>query len=279
MYTHKYPIPGNDLSGVVVEAHPASRFKPGDEVFGMLAADRPGAWAEYAVALEDEVALKPAQLSWAEAAALPLSGMTAYEALFVHAGIPVPGKDISSNRELAGQSDKKVLVTGAAGAVGIYVVQLAHLAGVHITAATSSNERNEKFLRELGADECIEYPGLKTESCKDVYDIVIDTVGGETLVTAWSCVKASGTLITVDSSSWNFVEEHKKRGIAREGVKALFFIVEGGRAALDMLAAFASSGSLRVFVLDSYPLQRAREAYDFANGRVTGRGKVILSVE
>lgn len=280
-YSHEYTIPGNDLAGTVVEVFGEhSKFKPGDEVFGMLAADRPGAWAEYAIATENEVSLKPAKLTWEDAAALPLSGMTAYEALFVHAGVPVPGKDaaVKNSKSSATSGGKKVLITGAGGAVGAYIVQLARLAGLHVTAATSSNERNAEFLRELGADDTIEYAVLQTKEQKEVYDIVIDTVGGQPLVDSWACIKADGSLVTVDSSSFNFVEEHTKRGIRREGIKALFFIIEGGPASLNALAEFAGLGILRVFVLDSYPLAKAREAYDRANGRLTGRGKIILSV-
>ncbi|BCS20278.1 NADP-dependent oxidoreductase [Aspergillus puulaauensis] len=281
-YSHDYAIPGNDLAGTVVEVFDEnSKFKPGDEVFGMLAADRPGAWAEYAIATETEVSLKPGKLTWADAAALPLSGMTAYEALFVHAGVPVPERDAAAHnsRGLNTKNEgNKVLITGAGGAVGAYIVQLARLAGLHVTAATSSNERNAEFLRELGADDTIEYAVLQTEDHKEAYDVVIDTVGGQPLVDAWACIKAGGSLITVDSSSFDFVEEHTKRGIQREGIKALFFIIEGGPASLNALAEFANLGLLRVFVLDSYPLAKAREAYDRANGRLTGRGKIILSV-
>lgn len=282
-YSHDYLISGNDLSGTVVEVFDEqnSKFKPGDEVFGMLAADRPGAWAEYAIATENEVSLKPAKLAWEDAAALPLSGMTAYEALFVHAGVPVPERDaaVQNSRGHNPRNEaKKVLITGAGGAVGAYIVQLARLAGLHVTAATSSNERNAEFLRGLGADDTIEYAALQTEGQKGFYDIVIDTVGGQPLADAWACIKAGGSLITVDSSSFNFVEEHTKRGIRREGIKALFFIVEGGAASLNALAEFANLGLLQVFVLDSYPLAKAREAYDRANGRLTGRGKIILSV-
>ncbi|KAL4921322.1 hypothetical protein BDW62DRAFT_127576 [Aspergillus aurantiobrunneus] len=281
MYAHEYAIPGNDLSGTVVEVFGPSRFNPGDEVFGMLSADRPGAWAEYVIALEDEIAHKPRTLSWEEAAALPLSAMTAYEALFTHGGVPIPSdEDAVVNRQNPDSSPgrtKNLLVTGAAGAVGVHVVQLAKLSGMHITAATGSNDRNRQFLRDLGAHETIEYAALKTGSHGDRYDVVIDTVGGQILVDVWGCVRGGGRLISVDSSSFNFVEEHAERRIRRDDVEALFFIVKGDRASLDALARFAGLGMLRVFVLDVYPLEKAREAYDRANGRLAGRGKIVLA--
>ncbi|RDW78881.1 NADP-dependent oxidoreductase [Aspergillus mulundensis] len=283
-YTREYLTPGNDIAGTVVEVFdPQSNFNVGDEVFGMLPADQPGSWAEYVIVRELEVALKPKRLSWYEAAAMPLSALTAFEALFVRGGVVVPSaEDALCNSKGEQTRDergrKKVLVTGAAGAVGMYVVQLARLAGVHVTAATSSNERNARFLSELGADETIEYAALQTAGQKEQYDIVIDTVGGQTLVKSWACVKTSGALVTVDSSSFNFVKEHQEQGFAREDVRALFFIVEGGRDRLETLARFAELGMLRVFVLDVYGLQRVRDAYERASGRLDGRGKIVLSV-
>ena len=104
----------------------------------MVSASRGSTWAQYAIVHENEAALKPRSLGWAESAAVPLSAQTAYEALFQHAGIPAPvvsgqveGKQLGTRLRL--------LVTGAAGGVGVYVVQLAASAGVHVVAATSSN--------------------------------------------------------------------------------------------------------------------------------------------
>ncbi|KAL4883175.1 hypothetical protein BJY04DRAFT_185002 [Aspergillus karnatakaensis] len=276
LYTRDYFTPGNDVSGTVVEVFsPDSKFSVGDEVYGMTGAERCGTWAEYAIALESEVAIKPKGFSWEEAAAVPLSGMTALEA-FLHAGVEFPSD--GDVKKVEGNAAKRVLVTGAGGAVGVYVVQLGNILGLHVTAATSSNERNAEFLKGLGADETIEYSSLTTEAHKDVYDIIIDTIGGQPLVDSWGCVKSGGVLVTVDSSSFGFVEEHKKSGIAKDGVKALFFIVEGGSKHLDILAQLADQGLLQVFVLDSYPMEKVWEAYERANGRLTGRGKILLSV-
>ncbi|KAL4941997.1 hypothetical protein BDV06DRAFT_171250 [Aspergillus oleicola] len=285
-----FPIPGNDLSGTVIATYSQgseSKFKPGDEVFGMLPADRPGTWAEYVVAYEHEVSNKPRGLGWHEAAALPLSGMTAFEALFGHGGVPVPSDNeagrqfkryAEGNGERDEEGEKKVLITGAAGAVGLYIVQLSRLSGLHVTCATSSNERNREILCSLGADEVVEYTELNAPGQANRYDIILDTVGGTTLESSWSCVKDDGSLISVDSGSFDFVEEQKTRGIAKNGVKALWFIVQGGSDSLDILGRFASLGLLKVFVLDTYPLSKIREAYDRANGRVTGRGKIIVSM-
>lgn len=274
-YAKEFTIPGHDFSGIVAATAPNSNFRIGDEIFGMAHADRASTWAQYAVVQEYEVARKPA-LSWEEAAALPLSAQTAYEALFVHAGLaaPVVGEE-EDQKQKDGQNyqaDKRILVTGAAGGVGICLVQLAAWAGVHVVAASSSDERNREFLESLGADEVIEYGALE-----GTFDVVVDCVGGTVLEKCWGLVRDGGALISVDSGSFDFVSSHLKSGIGRLNVTASFFIVEGGNA-LGVLGKLADRGLLRSFVAASFDLERIREAYDFANGRFEGRGKVILTI-
>lgn len=278
-YAKDYTIPGHDFSGIVAATAPNSNFRIGDEVFGMAHADRASTWAQYAVVQEDEVARKPA-LSWEEAAALPLSAQTAYEALFVHAGLaaPVVGEE-EDQKQKDGQHrqvDKRILVTGAAGGVGICLVQLAAWAGVHVVAASSSDERNREFLESLGADEVIEYGALEG-ALEGTFDVVVDCVGGTVLEKCWGLVRDGGVLISVDSGSFDFVSSHLKSGIGRPNVTASFFIVEGGNA-LGVLGKLADRGLLRSFVAASFGLERIREAYDLANGRFEGRGKVILTI-
>ncbi|OGM45301.1 zinc-containing alcohol dehydrogenase [Aspergillus bombycis] len=259
-YYHEYAIIGNDISGIVTEVFSQDcKFQPGDEVFGMAAADRGSTWAEYALLNEDELALKPRALAFDQAAALPLSAQTAYEALFDHGGIPVPSVEqaIKNKARSSGQKGQRLLITGAAGAVGIYLVQLASAAGVHVVAATSSNARNEEFLRGLGADEAIEY---------------------EVLAKCWDYVKETGVLVSVDSASFNFVEEHEKRGIRKDGVRALFFIIKGSSKALHYIAELVDLGTVESFVVGTYPFSKAREAYDYANGRYSGRGKFVITI-
>ncbi|KAL4975519.1 hypothetical protein BDW66DRAFT_167034 [Aspergillus desertorum] len=275
-YVHDYAILGNDVAGIVTEVFsPASKFKPGDEVFGMTNTDRAATWAEYTIVKEDEVAPKPATLTFAKAAALPLSAQTAYEALFEHARIPRPTVEEVLSRSTM-RKDRRVLITGAAGGVGVYLVQLAAAAGVKVVAASSSNAHNGEFLRGLGADEVVEYSMLN--GCRGQFDVIIDAVGGEVLAKCWDYVVETGVLVSVDSASFNFVDEHEKRGLRKAGVRALFFIVKGSPDGLHYIAELAGAGAVRPFVADVYPLARAREAYDFANGRFHRRGKVILTV-
>lgn len=277
-YSHEYIIPGHDVAGIVTKVFsPESRFKPGDEVFGMANADRAGTWAEYTIMKEDEVTLKPASLTFAQAAALPLSAQTAYEALFVHARLPAPPNfEGVPSQYAAGSKAQCVLITGAAGAVGLYLVQLARAANLQVIAASSSNLRNEEFLRNLGADEVVEYSAL--DKYTGQFDVIIDTVGGEVLEKCWNYLAETGTLISVDSASFDFVREHESRGLRKAGVHALFFIIKGSQAALRCVADQVASGAVRPFVAETYPLERVREAYDVANSRMSARGKVILTL-
>ncbi|CAI7661277.1 unnamed protein product [Penicillium bialowiezense] len=260
-YSHEYAIIGNDFSGIVVDVCGSSdKFKIGDEVFGMTHVDRAAAWAEFTIATEEEIALKPKDLTWEQAAALPLSAHTAYEALFVHAGIAVPSVDVAlKNKSQPRPSGQRILITGAAGAVGIHLVQLASAAGLHVVAATSSDPRNRDFLHSLGANKTIEYAFL--DAYQSEFDFIIDAVGGDVLV---------------DSASYDFVQEHEKRGLRKPSVRALFFIVAGGSSSLQYLAKLAERGILQSLVIRTYPFEDVQEAYEFANGRHTGRGKVVL---
>ncbi|KGO44263.1 Polyketide synthase, enoylreductase [Penicillium expansum] len=289
-YYQTYTIPGHDFSGTVASVSPGSTttLQPGTAVFGMTSADHGSTWASYALVTTDEVALKPAGLGWEEAAALPLSAQTAYEALFVHAGLPLPlrlsGGSAQSepqrhqekDHQHARQLGKRVLVTGAAGGVGIFLVQLAARAGMHVVAASGSVARNGAFLMELGADEVVEYADLE-DGQEGRFDVVVDSVGGEVLERCWGFVKEGGSLISVDSASFDFVEAHAKRGLRRDGVKALFFIVEGSGEVLRALSELAARGELRSFVAAGFGIDRVKEAYDYANGRFDGRGKVVLT--
>ncbi|CAG7958028.1 unnamed protein product [Penicillium salamii] len=275
-YAHEYAIIGNDFSGIVAEIYEEnSDFKPGDEVFGMTHVDRAAAWAEFTIATREEIAHKPSTLTWEQAAALPLSAQTAYEALFSHAGVPIPSVETAlENRADPNHPRQIILITGAAGAVGMHLVQLAAAAGLHVVAATSSNARNQDFLHRLGADETIEYTVLGNDRSR--FDFIIDAVGGDVLAKSWECVKDYGMIISVDSASYDFVKEHEKLGIRRLGVRALFFIVAGSSEALQYLARLAERGCLQSLVIETYRFDSVREAYEHANGRHTGRGKVVL---
>ncbi len=144
----KVVIPGYDVAGTVVTAPPDSKFKPGDEVFARTKTTRAGNYREYSICRSKELAKKPSNLSWAEAASIPVSAITAWQALFDHAGV--------DGFEDSNAKGKTVLVIAAAGSVGIWLVQLARMAGLHVIAQVGSAE-NEQLVKKLGAAEVIDY--------------------------------------------------------------------------------------------------------------------------
>jgi NADPH:quinone reductase-like Zn-dependent oxidoreductase len=177
------PIPGRDLSGVVVElGSGVSAPAAGAQVYAMLDYGRDGAEADYTIALPGELAPKPHTLDAVQAAAVPLSALTAWQGLFDHAHLG------------AGQT---VLIHGGAGGVGVFIVQLAHWASSHVIATASARHRD--FLRELGADEFIDYTTTRFEDVVHTVDLVFDTVGGDTLQRSWQVVKPGGALVSVVS--------------------------------------------------------------------------------
>lgn len=273
MYVHAYAIPGHDFAGVVEAIPPdVTSFKVGDEVFGMVHPDRGGTWAEYALISVGEAARKPEGLGWGMAAGMPLSGLTAYQALFVKAGLATPGSDEGRTRRA------RVLVTGASGGVGMYLVQLASWAGYAVTALSGSKGSAGERLRGLGASEVRAYGDVEDDEGR--YDVIVDTIGGAFLERCWALVSPEGSLVSVDSASFDFVNRHTQAGLVKgkEKVNALFFIVQPCREHLEFLAEAVESGHIKCFVAAEYPLEQAREAYEACSKRSATPGKIILTV-
>lgn len=248
------PIPGHDLSGVVEEVGSGiTTIDAGSEVYALTAFDRDGAEAEYAIALPGELAPKPRALDHVQAAAVPLTALTAWQAFFDHAGLT------------AGQS---VLIHGAAGGVGVFAVQLAHWAGAHVIGTTSA--RNSDFVRELGADEVIDYTTTRFEDRVHDIDLVLDTVGGETLKRSWQVVKKGGVLISVASPP-------SPAEAQAHGVRSVWFIVEPNRDQLRQIGTLIDAGQIRPVIDTVLPLSQARQAYE-QGARGHTRGKIVLRV-
>lgn len=269
-YVKEFCIPGYDFSGIVDKVHEddIARFKPGDEVFAL--ADLGSTWAEYTTVSVDHLALKPKTLSFEEAATVPMSALTAWQALFVHSGIAEPSLDQMPNKS----SGRPILITGASGAVGTYLVQLAAFAGLYVVAASSSNERNGEFLRSLGASEVVEYKEIASSG--RTFVTIIDTVGGDPLKHCWSLVTDDGSIVTVDSTSFDFSAKQPPPG--KEHVMARFFILKPSGAVLEKVSRALELGVLQPFVAYTFPLAEARAAYEKASGRLDRRGKVVLTV-
>jgi NADPH:quinone reductase-like Zn-dependent oxidoreductase len=268
-YNELYPpghgLLGNDFAGVVVDVHESEKeFHVGDHVYGMAHINRGGTWAEYAIVMSEEVARKPDNLSWEEAATIPASAITADQALFVHAGL-----------ENTALQPKRVLITGASGGVGMYLVQFAVAAGHHVVAATSSKERNGSFLRSIGAHEVVEYSEL---SSLDKVDVVIDSAGSQVLNDCWSVIAPDGTMVSFDSSSWGYIEEAKVKGSneGKEDVRALYMIVVPAKASMERISEHVLRGNIKGRVLKTVSLNDVREAYEFVHQRGIGQGKVVV---
>ena len=251
-------ILGWDLSGVIEEvgANPAAngRFKKGDEVFSKPDTSRDGAYAEYIVVRESEVALKPKSLHHVYAAAVPLAGLTAWQALFDAAKL---------------QSGHRILIHGAAGGVGHYAVQLAKWKGAHVIATAST--KNHDLLRKLGADETIDYTTQKFESIVRDVDVVLDTIGGETQERSWQVLKKGGILASLVQSP----SEQKAKAI---GVRAAFVWSQPNGNELDEIAVLIDSGNLKIVLDRILPLSEARRAHELSQSG-HARGKIVLRVK
>ena len=247
-------IPSHEVSGVVKEvAADVADFAPGDEVYGLIGFDRDGAAADFVAVPAADLATKPSSVSHIVAAALPLSGLTALQAVVDHA---------------AGHPGETVLVHGGAGGVGLLTVQLAALLGARVTATVRSGAAN--LLRGCGAQRVID---VRTEAFDETgarYDVVIDTVGGQTLERSFAVLRRGGRLVTLSAPP--------PEGRADEfGVTATFFIVTPNRDQLDELAALVDGDRLHVAIAQTFGLDEGREAYE---SRDSGRraGKTVLIV-
>jgi NADPH:quinone reductase-like Zn-dependent oxidoreductase len=249
------PIPGHDLSGIVEDMGPGvTTIAKGTEVYALTAFDRDGAEAEYAIALPSELAPKPRSVDFVQAAAVPLAALTAWQVLFEHG-------DLAARQT--------VLIHGAAGGVGVFAVQLAHWAGTQVIATASA--RNRDFLRELGANEIIDYTTTPFEEVVHEVDLVFDTVGGDTLERSWQVVKPGGVLVSVVSPRPTF-EKAKAHG-----VRPVWFVVEPNREQLIQIGALIDAGHVRPIIETVLPLSQARQAYE-QGARGHTRGKIVLRV-
>jgi NADPH:quinone reductase-like Zn-dependent oxidoreductase len=241
-------VPGHDLSGVVAElGYGTTGLSVGQRVFGFTDPTRNGSLAEYTAVEARNLAPLPADVDHTVAAALPISGLTAWQALFGH------------GRLTAGQT---VLVHGAGGGVGSIAVQLAREAGARVIGTGRAADRDTA--RGLGVDVFVDLQGDRLEDVGEV-DLVFDVIGGEIRERSAALVRAGGTLVTV-------APPPDVR--PREG-RAVFFVVESDRARLVDLAERLRDGRLKPIIGEVRPLAEAPAA--FAPGRHT-RGKTIIRV-
>lgn len=260
LYLGKPPfVVGWDVSGVVeaVGAGVTIR-KPGDEVFGMLDYPRgAGGYAEYAAVPARNVVPKPATLDHVHAAALPVVGLTAWQALVETADV---------------QPGQRVLIHAAAGGVGHVAVQIAKARGAYVIGTASAAKH--AFVRSLGADEVIDYTTADfAETLRDI-DVVLDTVGAEYGTRSLRTMRRGGVLVAIV-----FAGREQVRALgAKLGIRVEHLTVEADHAGMKALADLVERGLLRVQIDDVVPLEKAGEAHRRAEGGRT-MGKVVLRVD
>jgi NADPH:quinone reductase-like Zn-dependent oxidoreductase len=253
---HKFPlILGWDLSGVIEEVCPGvSQFKKGDAVFSKPDTSRDGAYAEYVVVRESEVALKPKSLPHVYAAAAPLAGMTAWQALFDVAQLK-PGQ--------------RVLIHGGSGGVGHFAVQFARWKGAYVIATAST--KNQELLRHLRAHEWIDYTKQRFEDVAYKIDLVLDTIGGDTQERSWKVLKQGGLLASV-------VQPPDAEKAREFGVRGAFVWSQPNGNELAEIAALINSDNLKVVLDRIMPLSEARRAHELSQSG-HARGKIVLRVK
>src|ERR1700719_2702394 len=257
-WPHKFPlILGWDLSGVVEELGPgpaaAGRFKIGDEVYSLPDPTRNGAYADYIVVREPELALKPTSLHHIPAAAVPLAALTAWQSLFDTAQL---------------QPGQRVLIHAGSGGVGHFAVQLAKWKGAHVFATAST--KNQDLLRKLGVDEPIDYIQQRFENVARNIDIVLDTIGGETQERSWSVLKKDGVLVSL-------VQPPSEEKAEELGVRAAFVAGHPSGAQLAEIAKIIEAGKLAPVIDRILPLSEARRAHELSQSGHT-HGKIALRV-
>src|SRR5262245_741141 len=246
-------IPAHDVSGVVAGiGEQVAGLNIEDEVYGLIGFDRPGAAAEYVAVPEVQLAAKPATVDHAAAATLPLGALTAWQALVDHAAV---------------RKGQHVLVQGGAGGVGTFTVQLAAHLGARVTATASAADA--AFVATLGADTVIDYRQRFEDQIKDV-DVVVDTVGGQTLARSWEVLRPGGVLIGVaDPPAAEDAEAHHARGV--------YFVVEPNGDQLAELARLVDNGSLKPMIGRVFPLNETAVAVVTQRDSHI-RGKVVIQV-
>jgi NADPH:quinone reductase-like Zn-dependent oxidoreductase len=259
----KVRVRGTDVAGQVeAVGNGVTRFKPGDEVFGAST----GSYAEYAAASEDELALKPANLTFEQAATVPMAGLVALQAIRDHGKV---------------RAGQKVLINGASGGIGTFAVQIAKALGAEVTAVAST--RNLELVRSIGADHVIDYTKENFTSSGKRYDVILDNVSNHSLSRLRRALTATGVLIPNGGNfgnRWFSSAGRLVRGtiLFRFGTQRLGnFLVSTNHDDLVALKDLIEAGKVTPVLDSTYPLSRAAQAMDHV-GAGHAQGKVAITV-
>ncbi|MEK4865999.1 NADP-dependent oxidoreductase [Bacillus sp. FSL E2-8895] len=278
----KYKMPlilGNDFSGVIVKVGTkVTQFKVGDEIYARPRKDKIGTFAEYIAIHEDDIALKPKNLTFEEAASIPLVGLTSYQALH----------DIMQL-----QKGQKILIHAGSGGVGTFAIQLAKIMGA--TVATTASEAGENLVKSLGADEIINYKKEKFEDILKNYDAVFDTLGGTTLEKSFDIIKSEGNIVSVSGMpNARFGKEFGSGffktllfSLASKKLTALekkhnaqysFLFMKPSRDQLRIIAKYIESGQIKPIIDRIFPFEDTQKAMEYSeSGRA--KGKIIVKIK
>jgi NADPH:quinone reductase-like Zn-dependent oxidoreductase len=247
-------IPGHELCGVVEQLMPGIReFAPGDWVYALTSFFRDGAAADYIAVSAAELAPKPRTLGPTEAAAVPLSALTAWQALFDHGGL---------------HTGQHVLIHGAAGSVGTFAIQIARWRGVRVIATCAA--KNFDLVRKLGADLVFDFHTFPYDEYWHKIDLVVDPIGADTQDRSWPLLKPGGTLVSIAGESIRVPEnDHGWRGV--------FFIVKPDRDQLIEIGRLIDEKYLRPVISGVFPLEKAGQAFA-ALLKPEKPGKIVLQI-
>lgn len=238
---------GHDVSGTI-ELSRAEGFAEGEDVFGSIAS---GGYAEFATVPAAVIAKKPSGVSHEQAAAIPVSGLTAWQALF-------------DRGEL--EQGQTALIAGAAGGVGHFAVQFAARSGARAIGTGSS--RNRDFVLGLGADDYVDYTQQDVAQSVSDVDVAFDTVGGQTTEALLPTVRQGGVLVTIANAP-------PEQAAAQRGVRAELLVMSANLGQLARIAELVAAGQVRVEIAATLPLQEVQRAHEMSESGHT-RGKIIL---
>lgn len=254
----KYDFPlilGWDVAGVVARVGNAvTNYKVGDRVFSRPATERNGAYAEYVAVDEDLVAPMPSNLSFQEAASIPLAGLTAWEAIVEIAHV---------------EAGQKVLVHAGAGGVGVYAIQLAKALGAYV--ATTASLKNKEFVTSLGADKVIAYDEEDFWEVLQDYDMVLDTLGNDVLKKSLDVLKEQGIVVSIAG-------QPDEQELRQKKVRGEYFFLQPDGAKLVRLGALFEEGKMKPVVGEVFPLNDVKKAHELSE-TLHARGKIVLDIK
>jgi NADPH:quinone reductase-like Zn-dependent oxidoreductase len=244
---------GRDLAGTVESFGSAVQgAAKGDAVFALLGRDR-GAYAQFVTVKPGEFAAQPKNLEPVQAAAVPLAALTAWQGMFVHGGL---------------RSGQRVLIHGGAGGVGHLAIQLAKAKGAFVVTTASKDDLD--FVREIGADQAIDYKNQKFEDeVKDI-DLVYDLIGGDTQTRSFAVLKNGGALVST-------LKEPDKARAKEKNLHTAHYMAEPNAAQLAEIGGLIASGKVKPSIQATFPLEDAGKAQSLLEGSHV-RGKVVLTV-